>query len=78
MDVMVELLVVRRRERGELLVRVGREVVRMVRTVFHERNVRVVRQQQVVEVSYAINHDTTLRVMFNRAMKESMGVMALG
>jgi hypothetical protein len=45
---------------------VGREVMRVVRTVSNKgRVIRVVRQQQVVEVSNAINYDTTLGVMLN-------------
>jgi hypothetical protein len=32
-------------------------------------------QQQVVEVGYTIDHDTTLRVMLSSAIKESMSAM---
>lgn len=32
-------------------------------------------QQQIVEVSYAINHDASLRVVFSRAIEESMSGM---
>jgi hypothetical protein len=47
----------------------------VVRTVFHKRSVRVVRQQEVVEVGNAINHDTPFRVVLSRAIKESVGAM---
>ena len=32
-------------------------------------------QQQIVEVGYTINHDTTLGVMLSRAIEESVGAM---
>ena len=32
-------------------------------------------QQQVVEVSYAVNHDTTLRVMLSSAIEKSVSAM---
>jgi len=46
MNIVVELLIVWRWQGGELLVRVGREVMRVVRTVFHKRSVRVVRPDE--------------------------------
>lgn len=50
MDVMVEFRVVRRWEWGKLLVRVGREVMRVVRTVSHKGSaVRVVRPDETSE-----------------------------
>ena len=30
-------------------------------------------QQQIIQVSYAINHNTSLGVVFNSAIEESMG-----